>query len=307
MQEKRIAFLGIQESGKTSFLTILKRKFGAIYKLKTTIGIERSNMNILGFNFFIADFGGQKLFREGYIKDTYKLLSNPDLLFYFVDVQSNNIEESFEYYKQFLNLPEIKSMDNSRIFVLIHKMDPDKRDLPEIKSRAEYIKKQFSSIKDVTFFETSIYDYWSVINCYSQGLNRIAVIKDILKKLLKEFARATFSSGVILLEENLFILEKHASNKKDLQIAESALKQFMNKWIEEVVKQESSKSIKKVSDFEMNIVLKKGKAYFQKFSFKDQIYFIMCYSKNPNTENLILKNIPKLAYRVYEISKGYFS
>lgn len=310
--EKQISMVGIAETGKTSCLAILRKKFGTLYKLKTTVGIERSNMNILGYDFNVADYGGQELFRNDYLTKADKFfLGNLDLLFYFVDIQANNLEDSFEYFQQLMDIPNINSMDPSKILIQIHKMDPEIRDQPEIQEKVKKIKKLFSSIKEdfanLTYFETSIYDYWSIINCYSQGLNRIAVISDIFQKLLKEFARATFSSGVILLEENLFILAKHGSNDKDLEIAESALKKFMNHWVNECISSNSAKSIKDVTDFEMDLKLETGKAYFQKLSFKDGLYFIMCYSKNPRTENLILKNIPKLASRVYEISKGYFS
>ncbi|MHA1377421.1 MAG: ADP-ribosylation factor-like protein [Candidatus Helarchaeota archaeon] len=307
--EKQIAMLGVQKTGKTSCLTILRKKFGTLYKLKTTVGVERSNMNILGYDFYVADYGGQELFRNDYVAMADKFfLGNLDLLFYFVDIQSDNLDESITYFKDLLTIPKINSMDPSKIIIEIHKMDPEIRDTPEIRAKVEKVKEQFNLIKEnLTYFETSIYDYWSIINCYSQGLNKITAIREIFEKLLREFARATFSSGIILLEENLFILAKHGSNEKDLQITQTALKQFMNKWVDECISCDSAQSIKNVTDFKMDLELDAGKAYFQKLSFKNGLYFIMCYSKNPRTENLILKNIPKLASRVYEISKGYFS
>ena len=70
---------------------------------------------------------------------------------------------------------------------------------------------------------------------------------------------------------------------------------------------QGSKSITGVTDFESDMEYGDGKAYFQKFSFKDGTYFIMCYSKNPKTEMSILKRLPKLAGRVYQITKGYFA
>ncbi len=304
---KRIAFLGMEESGKSTFLSVLQKKFGSLYNLKPTTGAQRNSLNILGYKFQIWDYGGQKIYRDEYIKKSHKFLTDNDIIYYFVDVQGDNIDESFEYFQQLMKVSEIKSIDTSRVFILIHKMDPDKRELPEIQQRAEEIKNKFGSLKNVTFFETSIYDYWSIINSFSQGLKQITVIKDLFKKLLKEFARATFSSSIILLEENLLILEKHSSNEENLQIAQSALKQFLNSWVEDSIKDDSSKRITDVIDFWTDIELENGKAYFQKFSFKDDTYFITCYSKNPKTEMLILKKLPELGYRVFEITKGYFS
>jgi hypothetical protein len=224
-----------------------------------------------------------------------------------VDVQGDNIDESVAYFKQLMDLPEIKSIDPTRILVLIHKMDPEIRDLPDFRAKVEEIKKLFNAIKKSTFFETSIYDYWSVINSFSQGLKRITMIRDVFNKLLKEFARATFSSAVLLLEENLLVLEKHGSNEDNIETAQAALKKILDCWVEDAVKQETCKSISNVTDFETDIDTEDGgKAYFQKFSFEHGTYFITAYSKNPKTEMLVIKKLPKLAHRVHELTRGFF-
>ncbi|MFX1451839.1 MAG: hypothetical protein ACFFCM_13405, partial [Promethearchaeota archaeon] len=191
----------------------------------------------------------------------------------------------------------------SRILVQIHKLDPEQLDQEEMQSKINQIKESFSTIKDITFFETSIYDYWSILVCFSEGLKRIVKVEYIFRNLLKEFLKKTFSSAIILLEENFFILEQYG-NEANLYIANEALHHFINSWAKEETETVPEKTI---IDIEDQLKLGKGKIYFQRFIFKEKTYYLLVYSKRPEqTEKLISKNISQLAHKIYEISKGYF-
>ncbi|MFX0209357.1 MAG: ADP-ribosylation factor-like protein, partial [Candidatus Hodarchaeota archaeon] len=63
----KIAILGLDNCGKTSFLSVISNNFGIIPTLRPTKGIERSSTDILGQEIFLWDFGGQEAYREGYL------------------------------------------------------------------------------------------------------------------------------------------------------------------------------------------------------------------------------------------------
>ncbi|MFX1449772.1 MAG: ADP-ribosylation factor-like protein, partial [Promethearchaeota archaeon] len=169
---KKIALLGLGAAGKTSFFEVLQKNFGTLHQLKPTKGISRKMLNILGCEFSIWDYGGQDIYRADYISKSDKFFSEIDLIFYFVDVQEDTIDESVEYFQQLIDLPQFKSIDPSRILVQIHKLDPEQLDQEEMQSKINEIKEAFEAIENVTFFETSIYDYWSILVCFSEGLKR---------------------------------------------------------------------------------------------------------------------------------------
>ncbi len=299
---KKICLLGLGAAGKTSFLEVLQKNFSTIHQLKPTKGISRKVLNILGYEFSIWDYGGQDIYRKDYILQSDQCFSDIDLIFYFVDVQEDTIDESIEYFKQLLELQEINCIDPSKILVQIHKLDPDQLTQNEIQSKVNEIKERFKEIKNVTFFETSIYDYWSILVCFSEGLKRIVKVENLFRNLLKGFMKKTLSSAVILLEENFFILEQYG-NVANLSIANEALHYFINSWAREETDTVPEKT---VIDIEGDLKLGKGKIYFYKFSFKEKVYYLLIYSKRPQTENLIPKNIPQLSQKIYEISGGFF-
>ena len=299
---KKIALLGLGAAGKTSFLEVLQKKFSTIHQLKPTKGISRKILNILGYEFSIWDYGGQDIYRSDYILRSDQCFTEIDLIFFFIDVQEDTIDESISYFKQLLDLPEINSIDPSKILIQIHKLDPEQLNQKEIQSKINEIKERFKKIKDVTFFETSIYDYWSILVCFSEGLKRIVKVENVFRNLLKNFMKKTLSSAVILLEENFFILEQYG-NVANLRVANEALHFFVNSWAKEETDTVPEKTI---IDIEGELKLGKGKIYFQKFSFKEKIYYLLVYSKRPQSEKLIQKNIPQLSQKIYEISRGFF-
>ena len=201
------------------------------------------------------------------------------------------------YNEQLMTLPELKDMDESHIFILLHKMDPEIRNDPRIRLRLKRIKETFNPIKKIKYFETSIHDYWSVIFSFSTAFKTIKNIQEVLTKLLKEFARATFSSGVVLIDKNFVIIDKHASNSENLRITDDGFKELVNKWADMAQQGSPERSIQ--------IPMPSGKGYLQQFRYEDEIYYIMSYSRNPRTEKLILEKLPELANRVFEILMGY--
>jgi hypothetical protein len=123
----------------------------------------------------------------------------------------------------------------------------------------------------------------------------------VIIKILKEFARATFSSGIVLLDENFIILEKRASTEKNLKIIKNSTEQILNKWAN-VAASAGDKEPR------IQIEIEVGRACLQKFSFgSEESLFIIVYSRNISTEKLVIQKLPELARHIYEVRVGYAS
>lgn len=291
--------MGLAAVGKTSYFEVLQQEFGALYSIKPTIGMERNKIRILGTDIYIFDYGGQQKFRNEYLKESNRYLNETDLILFFIDIQNmEDLDGSFNYFNQLMDLPELKSIDPTHIFILLHKSDPEIRNDPRVRFRVKKIKDKFSIFKNINFFETSIHDYWSIIFSFSGAFKTIIKVGDVLNKLLKEFARATFSSGIILIDKNFLILDKHASNEENLRITEEGFELMINKWAKKAIEGEKAKTLQ--------MDLEGGKGYFQEFNYEGEFYYIMSYSRNPRTEKLILEKLPELANRVFEILMGFY-
>ena len=87
---KKISFLGLDNAGKTSIITVISKRFGfeeEVSKLMPTRKIARDAFKFLGVEFIRMDFGGQLQYREEYLKNPTKYISGTDLIFYVIDAQ----------------------------------------------------------------------------------------------------------------------------------------------------------------------------------------------------------------------------
>ena len=70
--------MGLDNAGKTSIITAITKKFGfedEVFNLMPTRRVVRDAFRFLGIEFIRMDFGGQKQYREEYIKYPQKYLS----------------------------------------------------------------------------------------------------------------------------------------------------------------------------------------------------------------------------------------
>ena len=66
-RKMKILMAGLDDSGKTSFLLSVDRKYSKLIGLKPTVGASIKSIEALGATIFLWDLGGQKRFREKYI------------------------------------------------------------------------------------------------------------------------------------------------------------------------------------------------------------------------------------------------
>ncbi len=204
----KVVVAGLDKAGKTSILNILNRKYNLMDDIKPTVGISRSTISILGVPIVSFDLGGQERYRNDYIKDEH-LFEFSDSLFFVIDaMDASRHELALQYYKDILSIVN-SFKDKPKIAICIHKVDPNVRNIPEVTSAIEEIKKLFQSISEgheVSIFVTSIYDQRSIVQAFSSSLQELISTLKPLKNVMTSLVRILRLDGAILFDENMMIL-----------------------------------------------------------------------------------------------------
>ena len=201
---QKIAFLGLDNAGKTSIITAITERFGfedEIANLIPTRRIDRDTFKFLGLEFARLDFGGQAKYREDYLKNPGKYLSGTDLIYYVIDAQDyGRYIESLDYLDQILIFFK-EEQSNPHIAVLFHKFDPQIVKEREINRKILTLKQtlaKYSQAFNIFFFETSIYDIKSVMDAFSSGLSLLFDKMEMLSHLFAEISK-NYNSILIAL------------------------------------------------------------------------------------------------------------
>ncbi|MFX1391223.1 MAG: ADP-ribosylation factor-like protein [Promethearchaeota archaeon] len=206
--------MGLDNAGKTSIITAITKRFGfeeQIARLTPTRRIARDSFKFLGIEFTRMDFGGQKQYREEYLKHPEKYLTGTDLLFYVIDAQDfNRYIESIDYLEEVLLFFK-EEQDYVPICILFHKFDPQLIDDVQMNKRILTLKQaltRYSNDFDIFFFETTIYDIKSIMDAFSSGLSMLFDKIDMVSQLFAEISKnynsilmALFDSKGITLGE----------------------------------------------------------------------------------------------------------
>lgn len=208
MKEAKVAFLGLDNAGKTSTLIALDKKYNfqeEIEQLKPTIRIERSTFKFLNMTLYHHDFGGQKQYREDYLKHKDRFLSDTDLIFYVIDIQDNErFDESLKYFEEIAAY----FRDNNiklPIIVMLHKFDPKLKEEREVIHSIMRIKKDLNEwlpYHNIYFFETSIFDLYSLIDAFSFGMSQIFERKDLIDNFMESTGQDFDTIALLLFDEN---------------------------------------------------------------------------------------------------------
>ncbi len=228
----KIIYTGLDKAGKTSFLLAVKKKYSQIIKTLPTKGVARSDEKIFdeqNSQITIWDLGGQRKYREKYLEQSKFYLYNVDLLFYMIDVQdTDRIYECLELFKNIIE--SLKELDeNPPIVICLNKFDPDLKHSEEINQNITFISNQIRKHSDkffVKIFQTSIFDYWSLITAYSYGLSQLSPNREFFKKQLKDFADKTEAEAILLLNENGIILSNYSKDEISKKVFEISAPHF---------------------------------------------------------------------------------
>ena len=210
----KVLFAGLQNSGKSSIILALQRKYSKIGGLKPTIGVDRVGLDVLGLDIRVWDLGGQEEYRQKYFEQQDEYFSETDLLFYIIDIlDSRKYYESLAY---FLKIVEVFKTQGiiPKIVIFIHKIDPDIQNDGIILENIEKVRVLFTQEDlEITFFNTTIYNEWSIIQGFSFGLVSLSRKEKALETQLKEFAEQTDSVWISLLDKNRVVIGSYKEDE----------------------------------------------------------------------------------------------
>ncbi|MFX0105081.1 MAG: ADP-ribosylation factor-like protein [Candidatus Hodarchaeota archaeon] len=248
-----MGFMGLDNAGKTSIITVITKRFGfeeEVAKLMPTRRIARDTFKFLGLEFLRLDFGGQRIYREDYLKHPEKFLSGIDLIFYVIDAQDyDRYIESIDYLDEVLLFFK-EYQEDVMVAILFHKFDPQLVDDVEINKRILTLKQaltRYSNDFNIFFFETTIFDIKSVMDAFSSGLSMLFDKMEMVSNLFNEISKnydsiliALFDSkGITLgeyyrphlqLREKLKIYEIYLELQKRIVAENKTLLEFSDKF-----------------------------------------------------------------------------
>ncbi|MBN1801397.1 MAG: 50S ribosome-binding GTPase [Candidatus Lokiarchaeota archaeon] len=196
MKELKIAFAGLDNAGKTSFLIALRKKYNFqefVKELLPTKLIEFNAFNFLNqYNVNIWDMGGQEKYRQLYVKNLV-YFEETDFLYYIIDIQDESkFENTLDYLKKILAI--YKDLEyNKEVIICFSKFDPKIKNDSVIQTRKhELIKliREKNPELRFKFFETSYYDIASLSVAMSYSLNqtiKINALHEYIQSLGKKF------------------------------------------------------------------------------------------------------------------------
>ncbi|MFX1278179.1 MAG: ADP-ribosylation factor-like protein [Promethearchaeota archaeon] len=215
-RKMKILFAGLDDSGKTSFLLSVDRKFSKLIGLKPTTGASIKSIEALGATIFLWDLGGQLAFRKKYISKAEIYLYEADLLFYFIDIRNKvRFEESIEY---LLNLKNILQQFNQStpIIYILSKGDPDIINTGDIIENIEKVKlklNEVSSDEPLEIYVTSIFQVFTILRAFSSGISKLSPNRNLINHNLKNFSIKTNTYLTLLLSADGLVLADFYSPK----------------------------------------------------------------------------------------------
>ena len=305
---KKIVFAGLDFSGKTSIILSLNEEFSKLQNLKPTMGIETRTDNILGMKVVQWDIGGQEQFRAQYLEDKTHF-ENTDLLCYVIDVTDyspQRIKESVEYFKQILQVFEYFK-HHPKIIVFLHKIDPDIQLKQDIRTNCGTIFRTISQLEEiqdrkfeVEFFQTSIYNKWSLLKAFSHGVTSLTTKIKTLAKIFEEFAIKNDCKAVTVKDDNLLtISEFYTENIYEKIVEKFALSLIF-----------AYKDLKKstLKDFS-KMVLEMGEEYMliQRMGIADVDFYVIVISGSKDIQKFMKKSLIDFLTNVESVIMNFFA
>ncbi|MHA2019356.1 MAG: hypothetical protein ACTSXY_13895, partial [Promethearchaeota archaeon] len=138
--------------------------------------------------------------------------------------------ESFEYFGKLIEI--LKSFKQyPPIIINFHKMDPDISKTEKLEQKLELLREKFKKLTDgfsIQFFQTSIFDAYSLNKSFSEGISSLSPNREIFAAQLQWFSSKISAQAMLLLNENSLILSDYAVDKKIETVSEISAPHFQN-------------------------------------------------------------------------------
>lgn len=226
-RKMKIIFSGLDDSGKTSFLLSVDRKYSKLIGLKPTAGAKINSIEALGATIFLWDLGGQEKYRKRYLSKAHIYLYEADLLFYFIDIKNRDrFEESIDYLQKIKKILREYNQQTPIIYIL-SKGDADILNSDEIQEKIKIIKKMLKETHEDTLeiYITSIFQIFTILRAFSSGISKLSPNREIINYNLKTYAMKADAYLTLLLSTDGLVLADFYSSevKKFIKIPESEL------------------------------------------------------------------------------------
>ena len=304
---KKIVFAGLDYSGKTSIILTLNEEFSKLTNLKPTMGVETRTNSILGMKVVQWDIGGQEQFRKQYVEEKSHF-ENTDLLCYVIDVTDyspQRISESVEYFKQILNVFDYFKF-TPKIILLLHKIDPDiqfqddvKKNCGTIYSAIRSMEKVKSKKIDIEFFQTSIYNKWTLLKAFSHGVTSLTTKTRTLSKIFEDFAVKNECKAITLKDDNLLTISEYYTEN----IYEKIVEKFALSLIF------AYKDLKRstLKDFsKMMLEMDEDYMVIQRMNLLDVDFYIIAISESKDIQKLIKKTLINFISEIESVISNFF-
>lgn len=227
----KVLFTGLDDAGKTSIILSLQREFSKIAILSPTRGAQRRIFNFLGKEISEWDLGGQLAYRIAYLKNPGKYFEGTEIAIYVIDIQNKSrIPEATSYFKDVIE--QFKELEiEPPIYVFLHKFDPALRRsaLNEMESLIIDLKDKLrvTNYKEIYYYETSIYDFGSIITAMSEILLSLYPKSELIEKTIHEFAKKVNSEGVVIIDDNSLIIGSYYKDEETKHLLTASTPYFL--------------------------------------------------------------------------------
>ncbi len=302
IRKLKVLFVGLGNSGKTSYLRAIRQKFSELTEIRPTKGVERTEVTVLGHQLKEWDLGGQERYRASYFKNADLYLYDTNLLFYFIDIRDEKrFDESFEYFSKLIEV--LRAFNQSPpIIINFHKMDPDISDTPDLREKLEKLKKKFSEISKgftTLFFNTSIFEAYSLNKSFSEGISALSPNREIFAAQLQWFSSKLNAQAMLLLNESSLILSDYATDKKTEIVSEISAPHFQNLF-------RTFTDFKLITRDQAIWQMEDSMILFNHFKLEDNSLFLLTLTKNEdNIKKKFEKNFPKFKERIKDLIQTY--
>jgi small GTP-binding protein len=198
----KIVLLGIENAGKTSIIKTLTHEFDEIAKLKPTVSVQRTFMEVLGKQLSIWDFGGQESYRDKYLTQPERYFDAISHVFYVLDIQDPTMLGSNIMYFQGVFRRLKKFSPKAKFVLLFHKLDPDLK----VPQNALQLQKEFlescPESADIQYYHTSIFNPLSIVKAITFTLFEKRDLNENISKILTSFCERYNLLFASLVAEN---------------------------------------------------------------------------------------------------------